>query len=69
MTKVLVTLSMAFDMDEDRLHELMNGLDDRVREGIEEALEERGVDDETRAVFWDEFEYYGATASLKRERV
>ena len=69
MAKVLVTLAMAFDMDEDRLAEMVATMDERMRAGIAESLENSGFDEETLRQFGDEFEYYGATVTLRRERV
>jgi hypothetical protein len=69
MTKTLVTISMAFDMDEDRLPDLVRDMEESIEAGFRQKLEELGLDTEELATFWEEFEYYGAAITLRRTRV
>lgn len=67
MTKTLITVAVAFDIDEDKLPDLSNALEESIRDGITARLADES--DELIEQFWDEFEYYGAAISLRRERV
>ena len=69
MTKILLTIAMAFDMDEDRLGEVVSTMDERMRDSINAALEDSGADEDQLAQFFDDFEYYGATVTMRQERV
>lgn len=65
MTKTLLTISFAIDLDEDALVELANSVEDSMRKGIEELVASWPAD-APLALISDSIDFYGATLTLRR---
>lgn len=66
MTKTLITVSFAVDLDEDALAPFAAMIEEGMRNGLLHSLAEQDINPEDLAKVEDLIDFYGATISLRR---
>lgn len=66
MTKTLITVSFAIDLDEDALAPFAAMVEEGMRNGLIQSLAEQDISTDELAKVEDLIDFYGATISLRR---